>query len=165
MFFIIKGIRILLKALCAGSAQQEPSEQQQQQQQWRPQQQQAQYPPVQQPAPVYPPSQPPIQQPHKPQQHSSSPYPHSPRPDQNQANQHDPHYMDLRKRANEEGDAMARCFQQSHEAYARGDGAGAKELSNQGKEHQQKMEKLNKQASDWIYVENNKVHTFMLLPH
>ncbi|KAJ3733653.1 hypothetical protein DFJ43DRAFT_221148 [Lentinula guzmanii] len=67
-----------------------------------------------------------------------------------------PHYIDLRKRANEEGDAMAKCFQESHEAYARGDGAGAKELSNEGKEHKQKMEQLNKQASDQIYVENNK---------
>ncbi|KAJ3781788.1 hypothetical protein GGU10DRAFT_365545 [Lentinula aff. detonsa] len=120
---------------------------------------------MQQPAPVYPPSQPPAQQPYEhhhqtahPQQHPS-PHPHSPqspRLDPNQDNQHNPHYIDLRKRANEEGDAMAKCFQESHEAYARGDGAGAKELSNEGKEHKQKMEQLNKQASDWIYVENNK---------
>lgn len=47
---------------------------------------------------------------------------------------------------------MAKCFEQSHEAYSRGDGAGAKQLSNQGKEHQHKMESLNKQASDWIFV-------------
>ena len=47
---------------------------------------------------------------------------------------------------------MARCFQESHEAYSRGDGAKAKELSNQGKEHQRQMEALNKKASDWIYV-------------
>ncbi|KAJ3853033.1 hypothetical protein EV368DRAFT_39736 [Lentinula lateritia] len=153
MFFIIKGIRSLIKAFCGGSSQQEPS--QQQQQQWHPQQQQPQYPTVQQPTPVYPPTQPFSQQPHpkptRPQQHPS-PSPHSPRPDPNQANQHDSHYMDLRKRANEEGDAMARCFQESHEAYARGDGAGAKDLSNQGKDHQRKMEQLNKQASDWIYL-------------
>ena len=64
--------------------------------------------------------------------------------------------MDIRRRANEEGDAMARCFQESHEAYARKDGAGAKQLSNQGKEHQRKMEDLNRQASVWIFVENNK---------
>jgi hypothetical protein len=60
--------------------------------------------------------------------------------------------MALRAQANQEGDAMARCFQQSHDAYARGDGAGAKQLSNQGHEHQHKMESLNKQASDWIFV-------------
>jgi len=47
---------------------------------------------------------------------------------------------------------MARCFEQSHEAYAQGDGAGAKQLSNQGHEHRHKMESLNKQASDWIFV-------------
>ncbi|KAJ3776478.1 hypothetical protein FB446DRAFT_721123 [Lentinula raphanica] len=166
MFFIIKGIRLLIKALCGGgSAQQEAGNQQQQQQQWRPPQQQpAQYPPMQQPAPVYALSQSPSEVPQKPhlqpaypQQHPS-PHPHSPRPNQdpNQVNQHDPQYMELRKRANEEGDAMAKSFQESHEAYARGDGAGAKELSNKGKEHQRKMEQFNKQASDWIYTENNK---------
>lgn len=47
---------------------------------------------------------------------------------------------------------MAKSFEQSHEAYSRGDGALAKELSNQGKDHQKKMEALNKEASDWIYI-------------
>jgi uncharacterized protein HemX len=47
---------------------------------------------------------------------------------------------------------MAQCFQQSHEAYARRDGALAKDLSSQGKEHQRKMEEFNKQASDWIFI-------------
>ena len=47
---------------------------------------------------------------------------------------------------------MAKCFQESHEAYARGDGARAKELSNQGKDHQRKMGDLNKEASDFIFV-------------
>ena len=60
--------------------------------------------------------------------------------------------MNLRAQANQEGNAMAKCFDQSHEAYSRGDGAGAKQLSNQGKEHQYKMESLNKQASDWIFT-------------
>jgi hypothetical protein len=60
--------------------------------------------------------------------------------------------MDLRKRANEEGDAMAKCFQESHEAYENHDGAKAKELSNRGKEHQANMERLNKEASDWIFI-------------
>jgi hypothetical protein len=46
---------------------------------------------------------------------------------------------------------MARSFQESHEAYARGDGALAKQLSDKGKEHKRKMEGLNKQASDWIF--------------
>jgi len=64
--------------------------------------------------------------------------------------------MALRAQANQEGDVMAQYFKQSHDAYARGDGAAAKQLSNQGHEHQHKMENLNKQASDWIFVENNK---------
>lgn len=47
---------------------------------------------------------------------------------------------------------MARAFEASHQAYASGDGAGAKELSNQGKRHQAEMERLNREASEWIYV-------------
>jgi len=47
---------------------------------------------------------------------------------------------------------MARCFQESKEAYSRGDGARAKQLSNEGKEHKRQMEELNEQASAWIYV-------------
>ncbi|TFK44655.1 hypothetical protein BDQ12DRAFT_593493, partial [Crucibulum laeve] len=70
----------------------------------------------------------------------------------NQLNQSNEHYTSLRARANEEGDQMAKCFDESHQAYSSGDGARAKELSNKGKEHQRKMEQLNKQASDWIFV-------------
>lgn len=44
---------------------------------------------------------------------------------------------------------------QAHEAYERGDGAGAKELSNEGKEHAAKMDQYNKQASEYIFRENN----------
>lgn len=51
-----------------------------------------------------------------------------------------------------EGDKMSQCFQQSHEAYAHGDGAAAKALSNQGKVHQANMEQLHKQASQIIYT-------------
>ncbi len=46
---------------------------------------------------------------------------------------------------------MARCKSESQEAYNRGDHAAAKVLSKQGKNHKQKMEQLNKEASDWIY--------------
>ncbi len=46
---------------------------------------------------------------------------------------------------------MARCFIESREAFSRGDRAAAKVLSNQGKNHKQKMEQLHKEASDWIY--------------
>lgn len=72
--------------------------------------------------------------------------------DQNQVNQSNEHYTSLRARANEEGDAMAKSFAESHEAYARGDGALAKELSNKGKQHQAEMERLNREASEWIFV-------------
>jgi len=51
---------------------------------------------------------------------------------------------------------MAKCFEQSHQAYSSGDKAGAKALSSQGKDHQRKMQVLNKQASEWIFIENNK---------
>jgi len=85
------------------------------------------------------------------QQHILSPPYHKPGQNQNQFNQHNEQYMFLRAQANQEGDMMARCFEQSHEAYARGDGTNAKQFSNQGHEHQHKMESLNKQASDCIF--------------
>ncbi|KAJ3995142.1 hypothetical protein F5050DRAFT_353745 [Lentinula boryana] len=52
---------------------------------------------------------------------------------------------------------MTRCSQKRKRAYDRGHYARAEELSEQRKEHQLMMEKLNKQASDWIFFENNKV--------
>jgi Domain of unknown function (DUF1771) len=67
-------------------------------------------------------------------------------------NQQNEYYTSLRREANVEGDQMAQAFQQSHEAYAGGDGALAKHLSDQGKEHKKKMEDLNKRASDWIFA-------------
>jgi hypothetical protein len=47
---------------------------------------------------------------------------------------------------------MARAFEQSHAAYARKDGAAAKELSNEGKAHQREMDRLNAEASEWIFT-------------
>ena len=60
--------------------------------------------------------------------------------------------MSLRSQAHEEGEKMAKCFHDSHEAYNQGDHALAKDLSEQGKEHEANMDRLNKQASDWIFV-------------
>ncbi|KAI0829610.1 hypothetical protein BC628DRAFT_1416664 [Trametes gibbosa] len=77
------------------------------------------------------------------------------RPDPNQVNQHNAHYVDLRARANAAGDEMARCFEEAHQAYEHRDGARAKELSNRGKAAQQEMERLNEQAAEWIFRENN----------
>ncbi|KAG7098885.1 hypothetical protein E1B28_000785 [Marasmius oreades] len=89
-----------------------------------------------------------LSKPHSPPHHGGI--------DQNQINQANPYYIDLRKRANEDGDQMAKCFQESRAAYARGDGAAAKRLSDEAKEHQRRMESLNKEASQYIYIENNK---------
>ncbi|KAK7037316.1 hypothetical protein VNI00_011307 [Paramarasmius palmivorus] len=139
---------------------QQPHHQQQQGSQYTHQQQgypSYGYPPQSPPhSPPHKPSSPPHSPPHKP----SSP-PHKPshgQPDQNQVNQSNAHYLDLRKRANEEGDSMAKCFRESQEAYKGGNGARAKELSNEGKEHQKKMEKLNREASEWIYIDEVDLH-------
>ncbi|KAJ6586833.1 cytoplasmic protein [Mycena vulgaris] len=149
---LVKILTALVNLLCGGSqsapgeTQQPhapPAQQHQQHQQQQHHQQPQEYPPPHKPPPQ--------------QGHAPSPPQHRPEPghhisDPNQANQHNAHYMRLRAEANEEGDKMAKCFAQSHEAYSRGDGAGAKQLSNEGKEHQRKMISLNKEASTWIYI-------------
>jgi len=43
----------------------------------------------------------------------------------------------------------------SRQAYENGDGARAKELSNEGKRHASKMDDYNRQAADFIFRENN----------
>jgi len=45
---------------------------------------------------------------------------------------------------------------QAHEAYERGDGAMAKSLSDEGKRHQRQQDAYNKQASEFIFRENNE---------
>lgn len=64
-------------------------------------------------------------------------------------------YDRLRDLARQEAQKRNSCFDRAHQAYERGDGAGAKELSNEGKKHAVKMEDYNKQASDFIFRENN----------
>jgi DNA-nicking Smr family endonuclease len=44
---------------------------------------------------------------------------------------------------------------QAHEAHERGDGATAHQLSEEGKTHATRMDAYNKQASDFIFRENN----------
>jgi len=51
---------------------------------------------------------------------------------------------------------MARCFEESKRAYTSGDGAHAKALSNEGKEHKAKMEQLHGEASAWIYASESR---------
>ncbi|KAK0219027.1 hypothetical protein IW262DRAFT_1073499 [Armillaria fumosa] len=51
---------------------------------------------------------------------------------------------------------MKRCLNERRKANRRGDHAAAKDFSKQGKNHKQKMEQLNTEASDQIYHENNR---------
>lgn len=46
---------------------------------------------------------------------------------------------------------------QAHRAYERGDGASAHQLSEEGKRHGAMMDQYNKQASEYIFRENNAV--------
>ena len=78
---------------------------------------------------------------------------------QQDSNQDDPQYSSLRASANEEGDKMAHCFEESRRAYEAGDRAGAKTLSNEGKEHKAEMERLNGRASAWIYASKSSRHS------
>ncbi|KAJ5618899.1 smr family protein [Penicillium lagena] len=64
-------------------------------------------------------------------------------------------YDRLRGLARQEASKRNACFQRSQEAYSSGDGAGAKHLSEEGKAHGHKMDEYNKQASEFIFRENN----------
>ncbi|KAK3944575.1 Smr domain protein [Diplogelasinospora grovesii] len=64
-------------------------------------------------------------------------------------------YDRLRDLARSEAGKMKSCFDRAHQAYERGDKAEAKELSKEGKAHQQKKDAYNKQASEFIFRENN----------
>ncbi|KAG9008269.1 hypothetical protein FRB94_013629 [Tulasnella sp. JGI-2019a] len=68
----------------------------------------------------------------------------------------DSRYTALRAQANAEGDAMARCFNDSQIAFTSGERARAKDLSNQGKMHKVQMERLHREASDLIFQINNE---------
>ncbi|CAM1502957.1 Fc.00g077330.m01.CDS01 [Cosmosporella sp. VM-42] len=64
-------------------------------------------------------------------------------------------YDRLRDLAREEADKRGRCFERSKQAYNDGDGAAAKELSNEGKAHAARMDDYNRQASEYIFRANN----------
>ncbi|KAK8136643.1 Smr domain protein [Apiospora sp. TS-2023a] len=64
-------------------------------------------------------------------------------------------YDRLRDLAGQEAKKRNECFDKAHQAYERGDGAEAKQLSNEGKRHASQMESYNKQASEYIFRENN----------
>ncbi|KAL4960268.1 Smr domain-containing protein [Aspergillus stella-maris] len=72
-----------------------------------------------------------------------------------QSNDAEAEYDRLRDLARQEASKRGDCFQRSQEAYTSGDGAAAKQLSEQGKAHGRKMEEYNRQASEFIFRENN----------
>ncbi|CAL3963405.1 unnamed protein product [Diplocarpon coronariae] len=64
-------------------------------------------------------------------------------------------YDRLRDQARQEAAKRSSCFDKAHQAYERGDGGAAHQLSEEGKRHAAKMDQFNKQASDYIFRENN----------
>ncbi|EFW98442.1 smr domain containing protein [Grosmannia clavigera kw1407] len=66
-------------------------------------------------------------------------------------------YDRLRDLARQEAAKRNSCFDKSHQAYERGDGASAKTLSTEGKRHAAAMDDYNRQASEYIFRENNAV--------
>ncbi|KZV86585.1 DUF1771-domain-containing protein [Exidia glandulosa HHB12029] len=164
----------LLNALCGGQKAEEPPVDLPTQQPPRPHQQQQQQHQQQPHQQHQPPAQPPQSQweqpkPHHQPHHETSPSPgppsHAPEHqahhksrrgvNENLENQNNTYYVDLRERANRAGDEMARLSRESQAAYHAGDGARAKELSDESKRHRAEMESLNAEASEWIFKENN----------
>ncbi|OAV92927.1 hypothetical protein PTTG_02711 [Puccinia triticina 1-1 BBBD Race 1] len=70
----------------------------------------------------------------------------------NQKNARDPHFVSLRNQALEEGKLMEQKFKEARLASQHGQ---AKSLREQANRHKQQQEKLNKQAADWLFKENN----------
>ncbi|KAH7050262.1 smr domain-containing protein [Macrophomina phaseolina] len=64
-------------------------------------------------------------------------------------------YDRLRDLARQERQKRQDCFDRAHQAYESGDGAKAHELSEAGKRHGAKMDEYNRQASEFIFRENN----------
>ncbi|SAM01951.1 hypothetical protein [Absidia glauca] len=67
----------------------------------------------------------------------------------------DPEYSHLRAMAHEEAEKRNACYQRSQEAYHNGDGALAKEESNEGHRHDDLMKQHNRQAADLVYAQKN----------
>ncbi|KAI9823759.1 MAG: hypothetical protein M1832_002316 [Thelocarpon impressellum] len=64
-------------------------------------------------------------------------------------------YDRLRDLARHERDKRGQCFDKAHQAYERGDGQAAHQFSEEGKRHGASMEQYNRQASEFIFRENN----------
>ncbi|TGJ82650.1 hypothetical protein E0Z10_g6101 [Xylaria hypoxylon] len=68
-------------------------------------------------------------------------------------------YKDWRDEAEKEHSKKRDCMQRAHDAYENGDGARAKQLSNEGKKHAAKADELDEQASKMIFDMNNPTAT------
>ncbi|KAI0402903.1 DUF1771-domain-containing protein [Xylaria palmicola] len=68
---------------------------------------------------------------------------------------HDPSER-LREQAREAYRQKEACMQRAHEAYERGDGAGAKQLSNEGKKYAAQADEYNEEASQMSFSINNE---------
>ncbi|CAD0088858.1 unnamed protein product [Aureobasidium mustum] len=66
-------------------------------------------------------------------------------------------YDRLRDLARQEHGKRQHCSAESQKAYARGDGGAAHDLSQEAKSHGQKADDYNRQASEYIFRENNAV--------
>ncbi|KAI8064417.1 hypothetical protein BC940DRAFT_277189 [Gongronella butleri] len=148
---IFKQIKKLKEELDKQQPQQGGPSQQQQvhYQQQQGQQQQSHY---QQPQPQH------LQPPQQTQNHQQQPgLTPSPGHDYHKVQQEhdDPEYSRLRSLAHDEAEKRNACYQQSQQAYKQGDGAQAKQLSNQGHEHDRLMKQYNKQAADLVYQQKN----------
>jgi len=66
-------------------------------------------------------------------------------------------YDRLRDLARQEAGKRSSCFDRAHQAYESGNGGLAHQLSEEGKQHAARMDQYNKQASDYIFRENNAV--------
>ncbi|KAB5515435.1 smr domain-containing protein [Coniochaeta sp. 2T2.1] len=64
-------------------------------------------------------------------------------------------YDRLRDLARAEAAKKSACFDKASAAYKSGDGAAAKALSSEGKKHAAAQDAYNKQASEFIFRENN----------
>ncbi|KAF1797381.1 hypothetical protein V8B55DRAFT_1516580 [Mucor lusitanicus] len=71
-------------------------------------------------------------------------------------NDDDEEYAQLRAQAHEEAQKRNDCYARSQEAYKNGDGAEAKELSNQGHHHDNLMKQYNQRAADHIFSVKNQ---------
>ncbi|KAI8579952.1 hypothetical protein K450DRAFT_239878 [Umbelopsis ramanniana AG] len=88
------------------------------------------------------------------QQYNNQGAPHAPSPHLDEGD--DPEYSRLRGLAHQAAMTRNECYERSQQAYKSGDGAQAKELSNQGHEHDRLMKQYNKQAADFVFEKKNR---------